>query len=197
MTPKTARRLCYIAVLIGVVTCWPAAIVFGKKTVQVDIPGAYAVDCSTDDSMKGTKYPLAYYGCLFLYFIISVVFYTIVYTKIIVYVRKQKKKGNLSKRVNHSHSEEKSGHRSVTEESSLSHIGKEPVSNQHKGEQQTCQPQTRENNKTKRKIRTSKTTFMLGIVTVVFVLSFLPFLGVMVIRNIVKNFEEILSPVSY
>jgi hypothetical protein len=38
MTTKRARRICYIAVLIGVITCWPAAIVFGKKTVHVDIP---------------------------------------------------------------------------------------------------------------------------------------------------------------
>jgi hypothetical protein len=60
MTTKRARRICYIAVLIGVITCWTAAIVFGKKTVHVDIPGANAVDCSTDDSMKGTKYPICF-----------------------------------------------------------------------------------------------------------------------------------------
>lgn len=200
MTTKRARRICYIAVLIGVITCWPAAIVFGKKTVDVDIPGANAVDCSTDDSMKGTIYPLLYYGSLFLYFVVCVVFFTVVYARLIFYIKNKKKKGRLSKK-GVSYSDKKFASTSVTDtdESSLSTIGKEQT------KETTTVPSERKksdiapqkygvNATVKYQIRTSKTTVMLGIVTVVFVLSFLPFLTVMVVRNIVKNFEQLLSP---
>ena len=200
MTTKRARRICYIAVLIGVITCWPAAIVFGKKTVHVDIPGANAVDCSTDDSMKGTKYPLLYYASLFLYFVICVVFFTVVYARLIFYIRNKKKKGNLSKR-GMSYSDRKFASTSVTDtdESSLSIIGKDQAKETTNVPPERKQPgitpqNSRVNSTIKYQIRTSKTTVMLGIVTVVFVLSFLPFLAVMVVRNIVKNFEQLLSP---
>lgn len=195
MTTKRARRVCYIAVLIGVLTCWPAAIVFGKKTVHVDIPGANAVDCSTDDSMKGTKYPLVYYGSLFLYFVICVVFFTVVYARLIFYIRNKKKKGHLSKR-GKSYSERKliSTSATDTDESNISIIGKDQTKETSNVPAEIAPQKSGINPTVKYQIRTSKTTVMLGIVTVVFVLSFLPFLAVMVVRNIVKNFEQLLSP---
>ncbi|XP_063433012.1 dopamine D2-like receptor [Mytilus trossulus] len=55
MTTEKAKRICIIAIVIGIVTCWPAGIVFGKKTKDVGIPGISGVDCSTDDSMKENK----------------------------------------------------------------------------------------------------------------------------------------------
>jgi hypothetical protein len=76
--------------------------------------------------MKGTKYPLLYYASLFLYFVICVVFFTVVYARLIFYIRNKKKKGNLSKR-GMSYSDRKFASTSVTDtdESSLSIIGKD------------------------------------------------------------------------
>ncbi|CAC5401568.1 HCRTR2 [Mytilus coruscus] len=193
MTTEKAKRICIIAIVIGIVTCWPAAIVFGKKTKDVGIPGVYGVDCSTDDTMKGTKYPLVYYGLLFLYFVVCVVFFTVIYTKIVLFIRKQKKKGNISE---NSYRKKTKEPKSLSEETSFSDIEKD----QNKGKERQRHKiqsdfghQKLEETKSTRKIHASKTTLMLGIVTVVFVLSFLPFLTVMVIRNIVKNFEDELS----
>ncbi|XP_071170984.1 orexin receptor type 2-like [Mytilus edulis] len=193
MTTEKAKRICIVAIVIGSVTCWPAAIVFGKKTKDVGIPGISGVDCSTDDSMKGTKYPLVYYGLLFLYFVVCVVFFTIIYTKIVLFIRKQKKKGNISANLYRKKTKEST---SLSVETSFSDIEKDPTNGKNKQKHKhpvDCVHQKLEKKNSTHKIQASKTTFMLGIVTVVFVLSFLPFLTVMVIRNIVKNFEDMLS----
>ncbi|XP_052090684.1 dopamine D2-like receptor [Mytilus californianus] len=192
MTIEKAKRICVIAIVIGIVTCWPAAIVLGMKTKDVGIPGVYGVDCSTDDSMKGTKYPLVHYGLLFLYFVVCVVFFTVIYTKIILFIRRQKKKGNISenpylKKTNELKSS--TAKNSFTDIENDQNHGKEIQ--KHKT-QTDCVHQKLEENKSPHKIR-AKTTLMLGIVTIVFVLSFLPFLTVMLIRYIIKHFENNLS----
>ncbi|CAG2220137.1 HCRTR2 [Mytilus edulis] len=161
MTTEKAKRICIVAIVIGSVTCWPAAIVFGKKTKDVGIPGISGVDCSTDDSMKGTK--------------------------------KQKKKGNISANLYRKKTKEPT---SLSVETSFSDIEKDQTNGKNKQKHKhpaDCVHQKLEEKNTTHKIQASKTTLMLGIVTVVFVLSFLPFLTVMVIRNIVKNFEDMLS----
>lgn len=191
MTSTNAKKVCYLAIFIGVITCWPAAVVFGKKTKDIGIQGVKAVDCSTDDSMKGTKYPLLYYGSLFLYFVVCVIFFSVVYTKIVLYIKRQKKKGILS---NQPKSSTNVDTRSSTNETSFTDVEKASDGSAKEQTSRKSIVAKNESKKTKRNIPTSKITLMLGIVTVVFVFSFLPFLTVMVVRNIVKNFEELLSP---
>ncbi|CAG2220136.1 unnamed protein product [Mytilus edulis] len=97
MTIQNTKRICIIAIAVGIVTCLTGSHCSGMKTKDVGIPGMFGVDCSTDDSMKGTIYPLLYYGLLFLYFVVCVVFFPVIYTKIILFIRNQRKKGNISK----------------------------------------------------------------------------------------------------
>lgn len=182
---QRARRLCIGAVLIGALTCWPAAVVFGKKSVDVGIPEANAVDCSTADEMRKTVYPLLYYGTVMLYFIVCVIFVTFVYVRISIFIRRGK---SMQKR-----------EKGQTSMSPLPSVGLQQNSEeQTSGSSEQGEIRIIKNNKKGGKmvntIKVTRTTTIFVVVTVVFILSYLPFLVVMVTRNIKKDFEEILSP---
>ncbi|XP_061177643.1 orexin receptor type 2-like [Saccostrea echinata] len=184
---EKAKRLCIGAVIIGAMTGWPAAVVFGKKSVDVGIPGAIAVDCSTADEMRKTMYPLLYYGIVMLYFIVCVIFVTFVYVRISLFIRKGKSK--QKKETKHALSP-------------LPSISPQPISEEqssdsmtsHQGEIKTIATDKRNGGRMVNTIKVTRTTTIFIVVTVAFIVSYLPFLVVMVTRNIKKNFEEILSP---
>jgi hypothetical protein len=67
---------CLVSVIIGLLAAWPACLLFGEKSVDIGIEGVEAIDCSTDDSVRGTIYPMLYYGFLFLIFIGCFIFFT-------------------------------------------------------------------------------------------------------------------------
>ncbi|XP_062615184.1 orexin receptor type 2-like [Saccostrea cucullata] len=189
---EKAKRLCIGAIVtvpetdcIGAMTGWPAAMVFGKKSVDVGIPGAIAVDCSTADEMRKTIYPLLYYGIVMLYFIICVIFVTFVYVRISLFIRKGKSK--QKKETRHALSP-------------LPPISSQPISEEQSSES-SRQGEIRISDKDKTNggrmvntIKVTRTTTIFIVVTVAFIVSYLPFLVVMVTRNIKKNFEDILSP---
>ena len=75
ISTKVAKFLCILAVLLGLFFSWPAVLVYGKKTFHIPEYNMVGTECSTDDSMEDTMYPLmnaALFGVLFLSGIISV-----------------------------------------------------------------------------------------------------------------------------
>ncbi|XP_061177426.1 orexin receptor type 2-like [Saccostrea echinata] len=176
---KTAKRICAGAVIIGVLTCWPAAVVFGKKSVDVGVPGIKGTDCSTDDSQRHTVYPLLYYGLVFLYFLICVVIVTFIYVRISIFIRRGKQE---QIRRNSNRYEINAEITTTTEDSQETNAHASSTSGATK---ETTMVNT---------IKTSRTTVICIAITVAFIVSYLPFLVVMVTRNIKKNFEKTLSP---
>ena len=76
ISAKVAKFLCLLAVILGLVFSWPAVLVYGKKTFSIPEYGMVGTECSTDDSMENTMYPLinfSVYGVLFVFGIISVI----------------------------------------------------------------------------------------------------------------------------
>ncbi|XP_062572472.1 orexin receptor type 2-like [Saccostrea cucullata] len=174
---QEAKCLCIAAVVIGAMTGWPAAVVFGRKSVDAGIPGAIGVRCSTADIMKNTTYPLLFFGFIALYFIVCVIFIMFIYVRISIFIRMRK--STLKK--------ETSPPSSPLPSSNLQPISKgQSKESYHQREIKTI---SRVNTK-----NFTKTTTIFVVISIVFVVSYLPFFVVMVTRSIKTNFESILSP---
>uniref|UniRef100_K1Q7I2 COMM domain-containing protein 10 n=1 Tax=Magallana gigas TaxID=29159 RepID=K1Q7I2_MAGGI len=190
---QKAKRLCIGAILIGALTCWPAGVVFGKKTVDVGIPGANTADCSTADEMRNTIYPLLYYGLVMLYFIICVIFVLFVYVRISIFIRRGKSNQKKTTKPTAQHAPSLNLHSSNDGHTALSSVsGEEDVINRQVIEKKAVD--ISQGGRLVNTIKVTRTTTIFVAVTAAFILSYLPFLVVMVTRNIKKNFEDILSP---
>lgn len=190
---QKAKRLCIGAILIGALTCWPAGVVFGKKTVDVGIPGANTADCSTADEMRNTIYPLLYYGLVMLYFIICVIFVLFVYVRISIFIRRGKSNQKKTTKPTVQHAPSLNLHSSNDGHTALSSVsGEEDVNNRQVIEKKAVD--ISQGGRLVNTIKVTRTTTIFVAVTAAFILSYLPFLVVMVTRNIKKNFEDILSP---
>ena len=60
----------------------PAPIVYGLRTTVTGDPDVHGHDCSTNDSVRDTAFPLAYNSILFLAFLLILVALTIIYVRI-------------------------------------------------------------------------------------------------------------------
>lgn len=190
---QKAKRLCIGAILIGALTCWPAGVVFGKKTVDVGIPGANTADCSTADEMRNTIYPLLYYGLVMLYFIICVIFVLFVYVRISIFIRRGKSNQKKTTKPTAQHAPSLNLHSSNDGHTALSSVsGEEDVNNRQVIEKKAVD--ISQGGRLVNTIKVTRTTTIFVAVTAAFIISYLPFLVVMVTRNIKKNFEDILSP---
>lgn len=180
---STVKKLCVGAIVMGAVIGWPAAVVVGKKTVDVGVPGIQGVDCSTSDEMRQTIYPLLYYGAIMLCFVVSVVFVVFVYLRISIFIRK-----GISLRRNRSNDPVSaySLHLQFIADENTS--GSSP-SQAHPMLEATPQNRRRQVNS----VRVTRTTTIFVAVTVAFILSYLPFLILMIIRSVKKDFEDGLS----
>lgn len=194
---RKSKIICVVAVVVGVLSSWPACLLFGEKTIELGIPGVKGVDCSTDDSVRHTIYPTLYYGFLFLLFILCLVFFTVIYAKIGAVIWKRKK-AKIGETIPSS-----SNGRALNNSNTPSdQISTDPISTEMSSEQDgyndkrasSDSKQALGKRPSRNSVRVTRTTVVLFAVTVAYVISFLPFLIVMVVRSVVKNFEENLSP---
>ena len=211
---KTAKRLCVIAMALGILLSWPSCFIFGKSSEEVH-PGVWGVDCSTEDSMKHTLYPSLYYGLLGLLFVCCLTFFTIIYCQIGFQIWKQKKakignnnrnsEATKSRTFSNSSTKETDVAENTTGERNSDPISTDMSSDQlderiqkkkciHKDRRISSVSVSSVKFPKKRQIKVTRTTVVLFAVTVAYILSYLPFLILMVIRSVKKDFEDGLSP---
>ncbi|XP_062567304.1 orexin receptor type 2-like [Saccostrea cucullata] len=194
---KKSKIICVISVIIGLLSSWPACILFGEKTIELGIPGIKGVDCSTDDSVRHTIYPTLYYGFLFLLFILCLVFFTVIYAKIGAVIWKRKKA-----RIGEPISATPNGRALNDSNTPSDQISTDPISTEMSSDHEGYHDKRASSGSkhafgkrnSRNNVRVTRTTVVLFAVTVAYVISFLPFLIVMVVRSVAKNFEENLSP---
>jgi hypothetical protein len=91
-----ARVLCATAILIAIALSWPNAIIQGIKHVQ--LPGNLTgYDCTIDDAIRNTKYPFIYSTTLFVVYAIVFVLLTVLYTLVILALKRHTKKQKTMK----------------------------------------------------------------------------------------------------
>ncbi|XP_063441826.1 orexin receptor type 2-like [Mytilus trossulus] len=194
VTVKHAKIACLLSVVVGILAAWPACILFGEKSVDIGLEGVNAIDCSTDDSMRGTIYPTIYYGFLFLLFIGCFVFFTIIYLQIGVVIWKRKR-ANIGEKLPDTPTSK--------ERPSSDGVSNDPISTEMSSgndgsweserRKSTISARNFKKQSSKNQIKVTRTTVVLFAVTVAYVISFLPFLIVMVLRSTKKDFEESLT----
>ncbi|XP_050397486.1 orexin receptor type 2 [Patella vulgata] len=180
---RKARILCIVSVILGILTSWPSVLLFGQKTIELGIPGVYGADCSTDDSVRGTIYPTLYYGFLFNLFFMTVVFFAILYTKIGLEIWRRKK-AHISDNFGNSETVKNSITNTVSDPTSTE-MSSDVDDNCHIGKHVKVKIQ-----KPRQRMRVGRTTTVLFAVTLAYILSFLPYLIVMVLRSVLKDFES-------
>ncbi|XP_061177508.1 orexin receptor type 2-like [Saccostrea echinata] len=180
---STVKKLCVGAIVMGAVIGWPAAVVFGRKTVDVGLPDIKGEDCSTADEMRDTIYPLLYYSTIMLCFVVSVIFVIFVYVRISIFIRK-----GISLRKN------RASEAVSTYSMHVQFIHDENTSGSSPSQAHPMLDATPKNRKRQvNSLRVTRTTTIFVAVTVAFILSYLPFLVIMIIRNVKKDLEDTIS----
>ncbi|XP_046550676.1 orexin receptor type 2-like [Haliotis rubra] len=189
---QKAKMLCILAISLGILTSWPSCLLFGRETIHFGIPGVEGIDCSTADWAKGTMYPTLYYGFLFTLFFITVTFFVVLYSRIGIVIWRRKKT-TIGAKIAVS----KSGINSQVSDPTSTEVSSEVDEHGSHKDQHTKEAMPalgKDTLKQRQKMRVGKTTTVLFAVTLAYILSFLPFLIVMVLRSIIKDFEGRLSP---
>lgn len=82
MDDKMAKIACCIALSISLFIAWPAPVLYGKSTVDTGVNGITGVACFTEDRFKNTKYQTYFNGVLILVvfgsFVTLIVLYSLI-----------------------------------------------------------------------------------------------------------------------
>jgi len=198
---KRAKVLCVVAVLVSLVMSVPSLIVFGKKTVDTGVSGINGTECSTDDSMEGGPIQIAFYVIMMFTYLFSLVRLVTMYSLIgfNLWQRKNKKVGEkLRPKGDYPRT-----HRFVSSESSsFSSLSDETKKNQgyvqsHAGIQKTDTMRQARGYKPNQgmghlSLKTTRLTAIFFVLSVSFVLSYLPW----IIANALKVTKVAFNPFS-
>lgn len=83
-TKKKTRMLILLVTVLSFVVSIPALFVFGIKTIHTIFPGIDGKDCSYDDSVKDSIFPIVYYILLAVIFLLTFTILGVLYTKIAI-----------------------------------------------------------------------------------------------------------------
>ncbi|XP_046326374.1 gastrin/cholecystokinin type B receptor-like isoform X1 [Haliotis rufescens] len=210
---KGAKMACGVAVLIGLAVSWPALVIYGKQTVFYPTKRGFMkfVLCHVDDSVKDKWYSEGYYIYLWVGFIATAVVMVVLYTLIGVQIwmrklRKDKRtesvrttsfqfsiaegrkiyKGSAEKR-------SESGPKIASDDSSVQEMADDVFKSSDSSSDAVPQPRNKRLPTlasikfTKHGIQAGRATLMLAIITVVYVISFLPFLVITMMRTVLGD----------
>lgn len=190
MCSEKAKKVCVVSVVLGVITSWPVPVLGGLRTVDLDIEGVHAVDCSIEDSMKDTIYPPIFYGLLCMYFVFCIVFFGVVYSRIIVFVKKRKA---ITRQMGSSIRKDEDDKQPVDQDDNTNHLMPHPRACRTNSGRSDISDGSIRKHKNKNRIKVTRTTVILGSVTLAFIVSYLPYLTIMAIRTLMSDFESELS----
>jgi hypothetical protein len=83
-TKKKTRLLILLVTCISLILSVPALFVFGTRTIHTKFVGVNGKDCSYDDSVEDTHFPIIYYVILAAIFLLTFVILGILYIKIAI-----------------------------------------------------------------------------------------------------------------
>lgn len=172
LSGRAIRRMCVGATCLGAFCSWPAVLLYGIRAVQTKHPDIVGTDCSTSDNVSNTFYPVIYYGFLLSLFVVGLVILIVLYTFIGTRLYHLKKR--------------KTSQTGLTPAISSLSVTSGAVTVKTVAVRKPTL--TRRFSKALR--HTTKTTWMLFVITLVFVLSFLPYLIVMVLRHTISDFTR-------
>lgn len=182
-----SRTACFVSLCVAGAVSWPALFLYGNKYVWLENKNSYndsiaGVICEVKNKMDKTPYPLMYFIYLWCGFTLSLCILTILYICIARVIVKRKRK--------------KRQHVNVAENCNLhENVGAGPMK-MSVGLQQNCTETNSFSASMRQRLsRGPGSTLMLFCITAVFLLSFLPFLIIMTLRQHTgPSFYPSLSP---
>ncbi|KAK7101649.1 hypothetical protein V1264_019997 [Littorina saxatilis] len=223
------KLLCVVAVGTAFLMATPSFVLYGITRNETPVPGIRGYDCSIADLYRHSAFQSAYFICLAVVFVVTLVILTVLYVRIWLELRQRRRMvigDQLSKpkaevedvseakkfRVRYvpSMSEDEmiatnSRTNSATQLNSVSTATSlNNSSTTTTTTTSTTAPLTAAAKRSRftslaqlsTRLHVSRTTVVLFAVTVAFVLSFFPALTVMVVRTVVKDFDETQSMAS-
>ena len=91
MTARRAMYLCIGCLAVSFLVSWPAAVLYGHRTIETGIQGINGVTCFSDDKYRGTYYQAAFNSVLLIIVIVAIVLMIVMYALIVKKLRKQNK----------------------------------------------------------------------------------------------------------
>lgn len=184
-TAPRARKACILAFAFGIFLTWPMIIILGKKSVPLiadDGTHLIGAECSFDDSYRNTIYPVMYFGLLMFTTLICFTILSVLYLLIGIEIwRRRRMTISVMQR-------------SVKNDGNTHEQEAINGNTHHSPEDRSEVRQTSVTSRTKRKsMNVKRTTVILFIVSVAFIVTFIPFLGGVILREVDKGFEDRLT----
>ncbi|XP_062597174.1 cholecystokinin receptor type A-like [Saccostrea cucullata] len=195
MSTKTAKIIVFISAFFAVVFAWPGLVVYGIQSVPVPIaPKTYVVGhmCLIEDSFVKTDYPLAFIIVLLtgnlLINLILIIAYSLIAIQVI-------KRGSsfLYQTSKDSRKYSHSGSQSHTEDVSPDENSSECNKAAEKGAKFNKQGSMSVQSDEVRRAQMTKTTLMLFLATLLYMLSSIPFFVIVIIRYVQPSYYTSLS----
>lgn len=223
MTTKTAKIICFVAFMLSSLTTWPALIIYGTQHIPLSRTLTLKM-CLIENAFVHTPYPLAYFLFMCIATFINFITLTVLYSFVGARVCRRKKMftipvrstescvpdeyeedrvfSNMLDKNNRQHSLQNSKDESLqNSRHSLQNGNGSDKSRQSPGtfklvlmNAANTVRKTKDSMTDRHMRRIGKTTFMLFVVTLVYVLSFIPFLGIVIHRSIFPKHFSNLSP---
>ncbi|XP_063433038.1 growth hormone secretagogue receptor type 1-like [Mytilus trossulus] len=175
--------------MLALILCSPAVVLFGTRREQIS-GNLCGFDCSVDQKYKGSTFQTIYYLILGLVFIITFVILSALYFLIWLAIKRRK---GVTIGENPRQSVTQNGRKRML--SSVSDDDSSSVVQNHKLFRRTMSSlstKSKLSNLSERlsNIKASRTTKIFIAVTIAFVLSYLPSVGVMICRSVNKKIEK-------
>lgn len=187
MSLKETRLWIVFAVVGSLLLSWPATLLYGRRTEQMS--GIDTYDCSFDDSVVDKWYPQVYIVILTVMCLATMAALVVLYVLIVIRVWRQKSR------------RKKMSRSAITKNSSASladsirklncMVGNTTEVMQLSADRDASILSTEQRRRQNlNQNQTIKTTIMLFCVTMVFIISFIPFFALQIIKSIYPGFED-------
>lgn len=191
---STVKIMCVVGLCIGTVSSLPFLVVMGKRTINLGLSGLEGVGCEISDDMKHTTFTFAFYTVMLIFFTVGLVFVIFVYARISVFLRRTR-----SMRIRHIEESNNSNKTSTTgtQQIHLVELESITVESRHQSStdnhhQEAVHALSRETPITSG-VKVTRTTTIFVAITIAFIISFLPFLLVMILLSTIKDIEKGMS----
>ncbi|XP_046546333.1 orexin receptor type 2-like [Haliotis rubra] len=191
---KRAKIAVGIGCIVAITLASPSMVILGRKTVNRTVIG-YA--CATDDSMVKTPFPALFNGMQLLIAVISISTLTTLYALILKRVRAQKRyrEGMTPNGIPRKACSTQSGEASSVTNTVITSTRDSTLTSAQGNQATSDDTATSSHDNTKKDCEsisglrngTHKTTFMMFIITAVFILSFVPHLALMATWAVQKH----------
>ncbi|XP_069118390.1 probable G-protein coupled receptor No18 [Argopecten irradians] len=192
ISTRTSKLICWLSVILSLITTWPSLVIYG--TQDYPVLGVVLKVCLIENAYVTTAYPLAYFTfnciCTLINFVTLTVLYIFVGARVCARWKFRTTSVRSFSSVSMDDDDDYPTERHSLKKQSKRSVSKEPPPSPRAAikmafiDLKSTFKRTKSTVSDKRVLRIGKTTLMLFLVTLMYIVSFLPFLGIAIHRSI-------------